>query len=172
MDWFSVYVEVRASKAQVTAAGVDAAADVLMDLLAEYDGVVSAGVGSWDATVSVQAGSVGKAAAAGAALIESQAMDAGLPSWPAVRIEAVRQDVLDAELNRPTLPDLVSGPEAADILGVSAQRLHELAAGNARFPAPLYELRAGKLWLRSAIVAFEERWERKPGRPRKITAAG
>jgi hypothetical protein len=172
MDWFSVYVEARASEAQVTATAVDAAADVLMDLLAEYDGVVSAGAESWNATISVPADCVSKAAAVGAALIESRATDAGLPRWPAVRIEAIRQDVLDAELKRPTLPDLVSGPEAADILGVSAQRLHELAAGNARFPAPVYKLRAGKLWLRSAIVAFGERWERKPGRPRKIAAAG
>jgi hypothetical protein len=172
MDWFSVYVEARASEAQVTVTVVDAAADILMDLLAACDGVVSAGAESWDATVSVQADCVSKAAAVGAALIESRATDAGLPRWPTVRIEAVRQDVLDAELNRSTLPDLVSGPEAAEILRISAQRLHELAAGNARFPAPVYELRAGKLWLRSAIVAFGERWERKPGRPRKIAATG
>ena len=79
MDWFSVYVEARASEAQVTATAVDAAADVLMDLLAEYDGVVSAGAESWNATISVPADCVSKAAAVGAALIESRATDAGLP---------------------------------------------------------------------------------------------
>lgn len=36
---------------------------------------------------------------------------------------------------------------------------------------PGYELRTGKLWLREAIEAFGQRWERKPGRPRKAVAA-
>src|ERR1039457_4218196 len=42
--------------------------------------------------------------------------------------EAVREDVLDEDLARPQLPDLVRGPEAAAIPGVSTQRLHALAA--------------------------------------------
>jgi hypothetical protein len=50
---------------------------------------------------------------------------------------------------------------------VSTQRLHELATGKAGFPEPIYELRTGKLWLRSAIEAFGRQWERKPGRPRR-----
>jgi hypothetical protein len=86
-----------------------------------------------------------------------------------VRLEAVRHDVLDAENARPTLPPLVSAPEAAEILRVSAQRIHELAAANSRFPEAAYELRTGKLWLRDAVVAFAQRWERKPGRPRTVT---
>ena len=74
------------------------------------------------------------------------AAKAGLPSWPVARTEAVRQDLLDAENMRPTLPELVSAPEAGEILGVSPQRVHELAAGHAGFPEPVYELRTGKLW--------------------------
>lgn len=31
-----------------------------------------------------------------------------MPSWPFARAEAVRQDVLDAENAKPTLPELVS----------------------------------------------------------------
>jgi hypothetical protein len=142
-----------------------------MDLLAGYDGIVSAGAGSWDATISIHATGSRAAVLDGSEIIESQAAKAGMPHWPAVRLEAVRQDVLEAENARPTLPDLVSGPEAAEILGVSAQRLHELAAGHAGFPEPMYELRAGRLWLRDAIEAFAMRWERKPGRPRKPAAA-
>jgi hypothetical protein len=140
-----------------------------MGLLAAHDGIVSAGGATWSATVSVQAEQARSAAAMGGALIESRAAEAGLPGWPVVRLEALRQDVLDAENERPTLPALVSAPEAAEILRVSAQRVHELAAANPRFPEAAYELRTGKLWLRDAVVAFGRRWERKPGRPRRMT---
>jgi hypothetical protein len=89
-----------------------------------------------------------QAAEEGTQIIEYRAAKSGLPSWPAVRIEAIRQDVLAEQLERPTLPDLVSAPEAADILGVRPQRLHQLADERKDFPEPAYELRAGKLWLR------------------------
>jgi hypothetical protein len=149
----------------------DAAADELMDLLEEYDGVVSSGPQSWDATVTISAASAREAADSGAYLIEAMAAKAGLPSWPAVQVEVIRQDVLAEQLDRPLFPPLVSAPEAADILGVSTQRLHQLVSEHKDFPAPAYELRAGKLWLRPAIEAFAER-KRIPGRPRKTALAG
>jgi hypothetical protein len=93
-----------------------------------------------------------------------------MPSWPIARAEAVRQDVLDAENARPTLPELVSVPEAAEILGVSPQRVRELTVTNPGFPEPMYELRTGKLWLRDAIDVFARR-DRKPGRPPKTQTA-
>lgn len=170
MDWFSVHIAARAPENSPSGADLSAAADVLMDLLAAQDGVVSAGQGAWDATVSVQADHARSAAERGAALIEARAAGAGLPAWPVARLEAIRQDVLDTENERPTLPALVSAPEAAEILGVSAQRVHELAGDHAGFPEAAYELRTGKLWLRDAIVSFGRRWERRPGRPRKVTA--
>jgi hypothetical protein len=170
VDWFSVHLATRAPESLVSEAELDIAGDRLMDLLAGHDGVVSAGGGAWSASVSVQADQARSAADTGGALIEGRAAEAGLPGWPVVRLEALRQDVLDAENDRPTLPALVSAPEAAEILGVSAQPVHELAAANPRFPEAAYELRTGKLCLRDAIVAFGRRWERKPGRPRSVTA--
>ena len=169
MDWFSVHLATRAPGSLISEAELDVAGDRLMDLLAAHDGIVSAGDATWSATVSVQAEQARSAAAMGGALIEGRAAEAGLPGWPVVRLEALRQDVLDAENERPTLPALVSAPEAAEILRVSAQRVHELAAANPRFPEAAYELRTGKLWLRDAVVAFGRRWERKPGRPRRMT---
>jgi hypothetical protein len=141
-----------------------------MDLLATHDGVVSAGGVAWSATISVQADQARSAVDLGGALIEGRAAEAGLPAWPVVRLEALRQDVLDTENERPTLPALVSAPEAAGILGVSAQRVHELAGANPRFPEAASELRTGKLWLRDGVVTSGRRWERKPGRPRSVTA--
>jgi hypothetical protein len=163
--WYSVRLETRAPAEERDVAVDDDAADTLMSLLEDHDGIVSSGTGSWSAIISVQEPGAAEAVAYGSSLIEKMAIKAGVPTWPVVRAEAIRQDVLDAENSRPTLPELVSAPEAAEILGVSSQRLHELATGKAGFPEPIYELRTGKLWLRDAIEAFGHRWERKPGRP-------
>ena len=165
--WYSVRLETRAPADEREVTVDDHAVDELMALLEEHDGVVSSGTGSWSATISTRADGTVEATIAGSSLIEKMAAKADMPAWPVVRAEAIRQDVLDAENGRLTLPELVSAPEAAEILGVSSQRVHELAAGKAGFPEPLYELRTGKLWLRDAIDAFGRRWERKPGRPSK-----
>ncbi len=170
MEPFSVRVETWAPRDARDVLPDDAAADGLMDLLEDYDGVVSSGRGSWDAVVTISADGAREAAEAAARMIETWAPKAGMPAWPTVRVEAVRQDVLAEQLERPTLPDLVSAPEAAEILGVKPQRLHQLAAEYKDFPEPAYELRAGKLWLRAAIKAFAQR-KRQPGRPRKAVAA-
>jgi hypothetical protein len=61
-------------------------------------------------------------------------------------------------------PDLVGTTEAAKMLGVTRQRFHELQAAG-RLPQPKVELAAGPIWLRAAVTAFEERWDRTPGRP-------
>jgi hypothetical protein len=163
--WFTVHVQARPPRDDPHTVIDEAAADRLMDMLADYDGIVSGSDGRWEATVSLEEPDPVRAAAVAAALVESLATQAGMPSWPAVRVEAIREDVLAEENARPTLPGLVSTPEAAEILGVTPQRLRELATGNRGFPAPVYELKAGKLWLRDAIEAFAERWDRKPGRP-------
>lgn len=163
---FNVRVETRAPRDTQDFAD-DTAADELMDLLEEYDGIVSSGPRSWDAVITIPATSPRDAASAGAMLIEEMAAKAGMPEWPAVRVEVIRRDVLAEHLDRPLLPDLVSTPEAADILGVSPQRLHQIVGENRDFPAPAYELRTGKLWLRPAIQAFAER-KRLPGRPRRV----
>lgn len=171
MDWYSTHVLTQAPDGNSGIVPDENAADTLMDLLTGHDGIVSSGAGSWSAIVSMQAPGATEAAVSGAGLIGTMAAKAGMPSWPVVRVEAVRHDVLDAENAKPTLPELVSAPEAGEILGVSPQRVHELAAGRPGFPEPVYELRTGKLWLREAIEAFGQRWERKPGRPRKAVAA-
>jgi hypothetical protein len=165
MTWFSVAVEARCPD---QAHDIDEwLLDGFADAVAAFDGVVGGGQGTWDARISVEAGNADQAATAGAELLRKAAAAAGLPEWPLVQLTATRQDVLSEELARPNYPDLVSGPEAAEVLGVSRQRLHELAARHRGFPEPLYRLRVGPLWVRSAIEAFAQRWDRKPGRPPK-----
>lgn len=81
------------------------------------------------------------------------------------RVEALKMDVLSAELERPTFPDILGTTEVVELLGVSRQRIHELRTAG-RFPEPMVELAAGPIWLRSGIEAYLETWSRKAGRPR------
>ena len=145
-------------------------AERFADLVEPYHGVVSPGGDppGWSARITVDdAVGATRAVESAARIVLGLAEQAGLPGWPVVRAEAVREDVYEEDQAQPQLPDLVSGPEAAEILGVSTQRVHQLAAEHPRFPEPKYRIAAASLWLRPAIVAFGERWERKPGRPRK-----
>ena len=79
-------------------------------------------------------------------------------------IEVLTEAEYERQALAPSAPDIVSAAEAADILGISRQRLHQLRR-HPRFPAPLYQLRTGPLWTRDAIEWFAGVWDRKPGRP-------
>lgn len=166
MTWYSVSVTARGED---PAAVTDDAIDTMVDLVQPHSGVVGGGHGydSWDATVTVDSLDAQTAQSEGVALILALATEAGLPAWPVVRAEVISEDELDRELATPNYPDLVSGPEAGEILGVSRQRVHQLAAEHPHFPQPLYKLAVGSLWVRAGIEAFAADWERKPGRPRK-----
>lgn len=71
----------------------------------------------------------------------------------------------ETEALRPDFPPLASASDAAEILGVSRQRVHQLAASNTRFPAPVARVGTGPLWTVPAIEHFARIWERRPGRP-------
>jgi predicted DNA-binding transcriptional regulator AlpA len=166
MTWYSVHIEARGDYPFTI---TDDSIGELADMLGAHAGVVSGGGGrpTWGGTISVESATALGAVNAGAAIVTVAAEKARLPDWPIVRAEAVREDVLDEDLERPQIPDLVSGPEVAEILGITNQRVHQLAAENARFPRPAIQRRGATLWLRAAIEKFDAEWERKPGRPRK-----
>jgi hypothetical protein len=79
------------------------------------------------------------------------------------RVQTVEE--LERELEAPTIPALAGISEVAKVLGVSRQRASELP-GSERFPKPVANLAAGPVWLRSTILSFNQRWDRRPGRPR------
>lgn len=56
----------------------------------------------------------------------------------------------------PSVPPLVAANEIGDMLGVSRQRVTQLAAAEA-FPAPVAVLSVGRIWLREDIVEWAER---------------
>jgi len=58
--------------------------------------------------------------------------------------------------------------ETAELLGVSKQRVSELAKTHADFPKPIKRLKSGPVYDRAEIVQWESNWERRrTGRPRK-----
>lgn len=56
----------------------------------------------------------------------------------------------------PDVPPLVAANEIGDMLGVSRQRVTQLAT-SAGFPTPVAVLSVGRIWLREDIVAWAER---------------
>jgi hypothetical protein len=163
LAFFSVLVEARAADdREIDRAALRAFAAAVEP----YHASVSGTERSWSARISVEAVGAADGAALGVALVLLLARQAELPEWPIVRAEAVREDVFVEDLAQPQLPDLVSAPEAAELLQVSVERLQQLAADHRDFPPPAYELAAATLWLRPAIVTFSEHWERERGTPR------
>jgi hypothetical protein len=94
VDWWSVTVESRADGAGHIDDGATAR---LLDLTAPYGGRVSASgePARWTATIDLEAASAADAVAEGVRLLSALGIDAGMPGWPVVRAEAVRDDVDD-----------------------------------------------------------------------------
>lgn len=84
-----------------------------------------------------------------------------LPATGVSTVKISRNADLDEELA--SLPDAVVGVgEAADILGVSKQRVAQLAQ-LADFPLPIYRLRATPVWKDAEIRKFAASRRRTPG---------
>ncbi|HET7408087.1 MAG TPA: DNA-binding protein [Mycobacteriales bacterium] len=60
------------------------------------------------------------------------------------------------------LPPLVGAAEIQGMLGVSRQRVQQLI-NTPNFPRPVYELRMGKVWLRSDIETWMQERKRRAG---------
>jgi len=107
----------------------------------------------------------GAALTAGLEVVEGALRRYGVDVEAWVAGEALSAAEADRRLSEPPMPEIVSATEAAEILGVSRQRVHQLLAEHAGFPPPLVRLGAGPLWLADTIRAFAAGWERRPGRP-------
>lgn len=81
--------------------------------------------------------------------------------------EVISLEELARRLDEEQLPELVGVSELARMLDVSRQRASELARTD-RFPDPIAELDAGPVWIRLAVEAFVENWDRRPGRPTAV----
>lgn len=76
------------------------------------------------------------------------------------------------ELQHPPQMQLVGIAEIAEILGVSTQRVGQLAEEHDRFPAPIGTLKAGRVYTRASVEAFAASdWRRKRGPKPKPAAS-
>jgi hypothetical protein len=101
MAWFSVNIEARGD--EPLAITEDEFGERLGDLvvaLEPYHGVVTGGGDPvrWGARISIESVTATAGATEAAAIIRREAADMFLPDWPVVRVEAVREDVLDDDL--------------------------------------------------------------------------
>lgn len=102
-------------------------------------------------------------------VFEDASSKAGVSHGGIAHIEILTDEYFDREIQQE--PETYLGvSEVARELGVSRQRVSELRRAEA-FPAPIADLAAGPVWNGSSLKRFISGWERRPGRPRKRTAA-
>lgn len=104
--------------------------------------------------IRVAVAAVLEAASEADAEIKLELAQAGVTSWAD----------FEKGLELSNSPQLVGVGEIAPILGVSKQRVSELAS-TPGFPEPLARLKSGPVWDSRAIGNFVKEWRRTPGRP-------
>jgi len=126
---------------------------------------VSGGERSYGAGVVIEADQMQEAVARAHESLRAAAEGAGLPDWAVGRVELFSDVELDAMLSKLSRRRILVGvAELADRLGVSRQRVSQLAKEHRGFPRPEADLASGPVWDESAIEAFVQRWDRSPGR--------
>lgn len=89
-----------------------------------------------------------------------------------VDVRATTPEQLEVEAFTPDTPELVSAADVAEILGVTRQRVHQLATAHSDFPAPYARLATGPIWTLPTIEHFRGNWDRRPGRRRMASVGG
>lgn len=116
-------------------------------------------------TFDVDAGDHGEAATVAIRMLAAVA-----PALRPVEVKVQTFEEQERELRESNVPELLGVAELAEALGVSRQRVSELAATE-DFPRPVAKLRAGPVWERYALGRFLASWQRRPGRPPRATPA-
>lgn len=139
-----------------------------LNLLEGHGPALSHGPGRYSVRLAVEARTPQTAIDQAATLVQKAAINADLPDWPEVHVEATEWEQFERDLDQPTYPEVVGIAEIAALLGASKQRASALAR-SPRFPRPFAELKAGPIWFLPNVQRFIEEWDRKPGRPRTVT---
>jgi len=164
MPTWNIMVEARGPARSRPLNPGDGSLGAFLDELRTWHGSAGGGDRAWDARITVKAKDTAEAHAIGTQVVSSAAKRAGLPAWPLVRVEVVREDLFRHDLAQPSLPEILGPGEVATLLGVSSQRLLALRRAG-RFPEPALEVAAAPLWLRSTVESFVAQWDRRPGNP-------
>lgn len=80
-----------------------------------------------------------------------------------VGVRVLTLDDYQRELSHPAPLDLVGLAEVTEMGGFNSRQAADAATKNADFPAPVATPRMGKVWARSAVEAFLDRWPRTKG---------
>jgi len=134
--------------------------EAIGEALADYDAAVGGALGQVHVHLSLQAASVLDAGQRAVDLLDR----GGLPAGSGTQLEVIDEPEAERRLATPVLPAVAGGKEAADLLGVSRQRLHQLI-GRPDFPEPDIRLASGPVRLVASLRSFERSWPRKAGRP-------
>ena len=135
----------------------EAAAIVLADQIGQYVAVDDNAVST---TIDVLAADAFAALGSVRRMVET-ALGRG---WNVERFSVTEESVFDAVMEASVFPAFVGTIEAAEILGVSKQRVSQLAA-EGRMPTPVAVLAAGPVYLESSVRAFAAE-PRRAGRPK------
>ena len=144
----------------------DAVLDQLVDLGDEYDATVARHRDGIGVVVTFDVDDQDAAQAALRARTRAlEIVNSASRADDVVDLRVITPELYEAEALRPDTPELLAAPDVAELLGVSRQRVHQLATDHARFPAPYLRLGSGPIWTRPAIEHFAAQWDRRPGRP-------
>lgn len=160
MEW-SATVEFSVERPTITQA------ERMLEALAQHHPAGSVGPRTMGASLSIEAPDATSASRKAARLVLNAAKTAGIRAGEVVELEVMEWKRFERWLDTPTFPDLIGSAEAAEILGVSRQRFHEIRRTK-DFPEPLAEVAATPLWVRGAVQNFIKTWNRKPGRPARV----
>lgn len=146
---------------------LDALVVDLLERLQRYSAAASHDAATLSVRLSVEAASADAAMAKTVGALLTRLRRIGFTKTiDIIRVEAETAEELDRRLQTEDIPQLAGVAEVARILRVSKQRVSELLKSRS-FPRPIAELEASPVWRSNAIIRFAERWERKPGRPRR-----
>lgn len=157
---WSIEVELGASNVS------DDTVEELHEHLADHSPAVgTAPSGNLSARIFVEAGTARQAADSALKEVTAAAKQAGI-NHTVVGIELVTEEELDRRLNEPAVPELVGVSEIAAMFGVGRQRAAQVVQRE-DFPPAVARLKAGPVFIKWQVEAFEKRWDRRGGRPAK-----
>lgn len=161
MNEWSVYVQVAAAVDGDPADETAALQNELDEL--DLDAVVGGPSDGYGAQLTIVAADARAAADRAMEALRVAAETAGLPEGSIVRLEVMTVDELDRDLARPQVPPLISPTEAAEIVGVTRQRVSQFARTHPDWPMPVLRTASGPLYHEAAVRRFSETYDRTPG---------
>lgn len=136
----------------------DGDADELMDALEQYHPAVGTSPRGWlEVRISVPAENLVQACVTAATVVES------FTGAAAIAAEVMTEDEFDARQGFTTEPDIITPAEAAEILGVSRERVRQLAVARR---VQSIDVGGRRGYVRSSVEALAAQ-DRPGGRPAK-----